>query len=669
MNSTGKHRLLKRSAAVSLCVAAAFACSPPSDEPDGGGQTDAFQEKMEKLAGLEKQIVEALDNGCWFHPDGLTSGLHARIVPFRDNGFKTHAFSMTVPYDLMICQDAGVYGQPAVNGDGSTWKVNNVETGIPVSAQTGLSSLVPVCAWYDPSAFSVVLNNGRILHFPSGPARLFDTFNLMPRYNPALDRPADRTSNVRGDVVTFSMSSEISGSTFVPSFDITCRSITVDGRTQVSGETPQDFSKDVLYKVELYNGAVYPVTVRLRKIPPFPVVHITTEGGARIVSKEDYVNGTVTFEDRGGVYSDVKELTAPMRIRGRGQTTWNMPKKPYRIKLDEKSKVFGVASSKDWVLLANYADKTLLRNVVAMKLSEIVGMSWTPAMYPVNVFLNGTPLGMYTFSEHKKIARHRVDITPVTPGDNSGEALTGGYYLEIEQNDAVAYDWTASYQVPLVFKEPEREELTHEQRVYVRNYFKDFEAALDSDSFTDPETGYRAFIDVDSFIADYLVQEITKNIDGNLRKSTFLTKERNRKLKMYHVWDFDLALGNCNYLNVEFTATNGPEGWFVKTQGRTDQGRGKSWYKRMFEDPAFVAEVKAKWNEIKPRLDGIPDFIEEEYESVKEQADANFVIWPILNTYVWPNLYAAGTYRQHVDFMKNYYVQRIAWLDRNINAL
>lgn len=151
----------------------------------------------------------------------------------------------------------------------------------------------------------------------------------------------------------------------------------------------------------------YTVKMSFPVKPSLPVIKIETKNGAQILDKKNYINGKITISDPDALYWDVPELVLEMTengIRGRGNTTWDMPKKPYKIKLDKKVSIFNLPADKEWVLLANYSDKTLLCNVAAMKLSKIVGMKWTPAMLPVEVYLNNDYLGCYTFSEHKKVA-------------------------------------------------------------------------------------------------------------------------------------------------------------------------------------------------------------------------------------------------------------------------
>ena len=124
-----------------------------------------------------------------------------------------------------------------------------------------------------------------------------------------------------------------------------------------------------------------------RRKQNIPVVKITTDGGKGIYDKENYVKGSITISDPEKLYSDVETFTGRMGIRGRGNSTWSFPKKPWKVKLDEKAELLGMPADKEWALLANYADRTLVRNITAMKLSEICGFSWTPRMRSVEVYL------------------------------------------------------------------------------------------------------------------------------------------------------------------------------------------------------------------------------------------------------------------------------------------
>ena len=378
-----------------------------------------------------------------------------------------------------------------------------------------------------------------------------------------------------------------------------------------------------------------------------PTVHISTEGGKPIDSKEDYVKASFRFEDPTRFYSDEETVEVTGKIRGRGNSTWGMPKKPYRIKLDEKVDLFGSPGDKDWILLANYSDKTLLRNIVAMEISRICGMAWTPRMLSVDVYLNQEYIGVYTFCDHKEVAKDRVNIEVATETD-----LEGGYYLELEEAMDEPVCFKTVWDTPVMFHEPEYP--TEAQQKYVKEWFNGFERALERVQ-GEHDDAYRSYIDVPSFINYYMIQEITKNPDGNVRKSTYLTKEKGKPLEMYHVWDFDITLGNCDYTNFEK-----PEGW---------QMRYVKWYNQMFFDPAFKKAVVDRWNELYPTLlTQVTAFLDRQHTLMAGAESRNFDRWQILGVKVWPNYYYFPTYEEEYAFLKEFYEARLAWLNDRINA-
>ena len=335
------------------------------------------------------------------------------------------------------------------------------------------------------------------------------------------------------------------------------------------------------------------------------------------------------------------------KIRGRGNSTWGMPKKPYRIKLDEKVDLFGSPGDKDWILLANYSDKTLLRNIVAMEISRICGMAWTPRMLSVDVYLNQEYIGVYTFCDHKEVAKDRVNIEVATETD-----LEGGYYLELEEAMDEPVCFKTVWDTPVMFHEPEYP--TEAQQKYVKEWFNGFERALERVQ-GEHDDAYRSYIDVPSFINYYIIQEITKNPDGNVRKSTYLTKEKGKPLEMYHVWDFDITLGNCDYTNFEK-----PEGW---------QMRYVKWYNQMFFDPAFKKAVVDRWNELYPTLlTQVTAFLDRQHTLMAGAESRNFDRWQILGVKVWPNYYYFPTYEEEYAFLKEFYEARLAWLNERINS-
>ena len=218
--------------------------------------------------------------------------------------------------------------------------------------------------------------------------------------------------------------------------------------------------------------------------------------------------------------------------------------------------------------------------------------------------------------------------------------------------------WTTDHGAPVMFSEPS--EPTAEQITYAKKYFKDFETALWNKDF---KTVYE-MIDKESFVNNFIIQELTKNVDGNLRKSTFITLEKGGKLEMYHVWDFDITMGNCDYYG---DGKQPWEGWWIKDNGAL--GRNHGWYYRLFMDPEFVKAVKLRWNEVYPQLETIPDYIKVQKAVLKDAPARNFNKWKILNSYVWPNYKVTGSYDAEVEWLLECYTKRLKWLNTQINAL
>lgn len=557
----------------------------------------------------------------------------------------------------------------SVTLENGQWYVDGVATGIRHTPSLTLEESLPVYSWFTQYLLCIQASNGETMRFYPDESEPLVSFSIKKRNNPEIARDID--FKIDGNNVRTYLNLGSSSAVLIPTFIIKADYVTVNGERQVSSSTPQDFSSGLVYCVHKHNGETVEYSVSIDWKESLPSVVIETQNHSPIISKTEYVPGTVTFKDPFRIYSETVSVEYGMQIKGRGNSSWNISdKKPYRIKLDEKGEVFGMHKDKDFVLLANYSDKSLLRNHVAMELSRICEMKWTPAILSVDVTLNGRYRGVYDLAEQREVNGHKVDIELVTPEDNSGEAVTGGYYLEIESKQDGLVNFYTSKGIPIIFNDPE--DPTPAQISYVKDYIAGFEAALYSADFADPQRGYAAYIDVDSFINYFIIAELSKNIDGTLAKSTFMTKERNGKLAISNVWDFDLAFGNCNYISESFPgATNSPEGWLVRDYVITDYLKGPSdgWYGRLFKDPGFTSRLKQRWNTLKPQLDSIPDYIDRCVEGLYGSQDRNFETFPILGVQVWPNCAVFGTYEQEVLYLKSFYSQRLKWMDEAVNAL
>ncbi len=378
------------------------------------------------------------------------------------------------------------------------------------------------------------------------------------------------------------------------------------------------------------------------------VLRIVTEGFAPVVSKEQYLHASLALLEPGGATPLMETGT---RIRGRGNSTWEMAKKPYRLNFDSASSVLGMPSERDWNLLADYADKSLLRNAMALCLGQRMDMPHTPQYRPVELTLNDTYLGVYLITERIEVGENRVPVTELGAGDDDPEAITGGYLLEIDGRlgeDHWFRSWV--YDIPITIQSPNAP--TEAQLAYISGYFNAMEEAM-----LTPEMNYADYLDVESLVDYYLVNELLRNVDA-FRYSGFMYKERGGKLTFGPIWDFDLAADNAlEYVGARI------EGWYLKDS--------HPWLARFFEDPRFVRHVQARWAFLKAQLPYLQSYIDAmagHYSSSGAQ-QRNFAAWPVLHTVVPPARLALGSHEAEVGYLKTWLASRAAWMDEAIHTL
>ena len=497
---------------------------------------------------------------------------------------------------------------------------------------------------------------------------IIENFSFQPEYNSGLDE--EITAKIRGTEINITVPYKVSLEELIATFTFYGAKLEISNIEQISNVTKNNFTETLIYRVTAENGEVKEYTVTVTKNPPrIPRLYINTEGNFEFKDqdKENYINSTIRIEDLDNYYTTETEFISEGEIKGRGNSTWwGVPKKPYRIKLNEKSRVLGMSNDRNWALLANYFDKTLLRNITAFEISRIAEMRWTPKSISVDYYMNGTYRGVYTLTEHVRVSDERLDFDLVSPDDNSGEAVTGDYLLELDFHYDEPYKFkTDMRQLPIMFKDPD--EPTGSQFNYVIDFFNTAESVLYSDNFTDPIDGYRKYIDVESFINYYIVHEISKNVDGNFRGSCHMALRKNGKIELPMVWDFDIAFGNADHITWEQGASSTEwDGWYIKTQS--------PWFDQLFKDPAFVAELKDRWNELKPELDEVPNFIRSHAKDLNEAQARNFspkpqgAGWSITEN-LWNTNNIRGSYQNELNYLTYFVEKRIQWLDLNINNL
>ncbi len=386
-----------------------------------------------------------------------------------------------------------------------------------------------------------------------------------------------------------------------------------------------------------------------------PVVVIETEDNAEIESREEYISATMSVESD---FSDGLPSTdkAKIEIKGRGNSTWYWSdKKPYKVKYPADTSVLGLAAGKEWVLLANYNDKSLIRNYVALESAKILdNMDCTATQYPVDVYLNGEYIGVYSLGEQIEAGEGRVSI------HSDATSVDTGFFMEI--GGTFEYDSASSFSTRYMqyveILEPSGSSLTDKHKSYIVNYMDMADDAVRS------LREYEDYIDVDSLIDWLILTEVSFNSDGAMRRSVFFKKDHEGKIEMGPVWDFDIAYGNSN------TDFDNYEAWCCLA---TDYGYvSENWICHLMRDEAFVQRLTDRWNEVKDELREVSLAAIDYGESIaSHSAKANFKRWDILNTQVaiqpcWMVEY--NTYEMQLDYLRDFINNRMDWIDSQLNA-
>jgi hypothetical protein len=371
------------------------------------------------------------------------------------------------------------------------------------------------------------------------------------------------------------------------------------------------------------------------------VCYIFTDGGLEIESRDDYLPGYADIFG-GRLYED---NSGDMKIRGRGHSTWGLhPKKPYQLKFNDKTEVLGMPADKKWIFLAEHSDKTLIRNKLAFEMGYLSNLDWTPQSVYSEVFVNNDYRGTYNITQKVEEGKHRVNIGST------------GYLLEIDVADHIDPDdiYFNSSKFLIQIKEPETT-FNSEEFNYIKNYIIEFEQVLYSEDFTNPENGYQKYVDVESVVDWYLINEIAKNQDARSYSSIYLNLIPGQKLKMGPIWDFDLGFGNVNYSECQY-----PTNFWVKYH---------EWINRMFEDPIFVSRVKERFDYFKNNEDYLLDFIDKSASDLKLAQNKNDERWNVFGNWIWPNAVVFDTHQEEVDYLKNWLIQRMDWLDNQYKSM
>lgn len=389
-----------------------------------------------------------------------------------------------------------------------------------------------------------------------------------------------------------------------------------------------------------------------------PTIYIETFDGYGITSKDVYKYCRLHYVDEAGQVTSYDSVS----IRGRGNSTWNMSKKPYKIKFLDKEKFLGkgYAKAKKWTLLANAGDKTMMRNAVTFAMGEFTSLKFNPATKFVDMVLNNSYIGTYQISDQIDVRAHRVDITEQNYPLGTDDNITGGYLLEVDGFRDGNYFITSNYSAPVRIHYPEEEEIVERQTIFIKNQVDAFERALLGTSFTDSLKGYRAYVDTLSLIDWYLCTEVSANIDGFY--STYFYKDQNNSRFYWGpLWDYDIAYNNDYRVSREKGLSSSVNSLMVDIA----YSGSREWVRRMWDDPWFQKRVYHRFKEL---LDaGLVSYMHQKVDSMQnllsQSQQLNYQRWGI-NTRMYHETVLYSSYEQYVTDLKDFITEHCAFLEQ-----
>jgi hypothetical protein len=377
---------------------------------------------------------------------------------------------------------------------------------------------------------------------------------------------------------------------------------------------------------------------------------------------------------RNNVTDPYNHYDGKIGIEYRGSTSQSFPKKPFRIETTDAEgennnvSLFGMPSENDWVLHNPYSDKSLIRNVLAYKISNDIGR-YASKTQLCELVLNGEYQGVYVFMEKIKRDKNRVDIARLDLDDVAGDSLTGGYIIKVDKHDGEQVDGWNGDNVFYQYHYPAPDDILPEQKTYIRNFMIRFEHVMGTSNFDSPTIGYAKYIDMETLVDHFIINEVTRNIDA-YRLSAYMYKDRDDNdplLKFGPVWDFNLSFGNADYFD-GWKA----DGWnldhlIVKT---AHEFTPPFWWGIIRDTDDFKGRVYRRWMELRQgalRTDGLVNYISSLADTLHEAQIRNFNKWPVLGEDVWPNWFVANTYEEEIEFMQDWLTNRLNWMDDAID--
>lgn len=402
-----------------------------------------------------------------------------------------------------------------------------------------------------------------------------------------------------------------------------------------------------------------PVDPDTFQMTSLPAVYINTRG-QRISEGDAYTEIDITFLSPDGSYTQ-EDLVAGIRLRGNASR--NFAKKSYKIKLNEKKNLYGLAQGKEkkWVLIANHCDQSLLRNYAALTLhNELLGSSWAPGCMSVELFIDGHYKGVYMLAEQIEVSKDRININ-----DKDTDALDIGYLMEFSSYKEGPYFTINGCPYSIKSDLSEDESLRQEQLAFIKDYLLECRQAL----ITGDEEKASELIDLDSLVTAYLVEEFSKNQDSQW-DSFYYYKDAGGKLTVGPLWDFDLAFGN-DQRATSGTSNSYKELYVANGRGSVNGDGDKTIFIVAMQNEWFRKRVRDAWNENLTAFSQLSVKTLQYAQSAQECYERNFVRWRIFGQRINQEpseIMRLTTYNEHLYYLTGWMNNRYNWLNNTFNS-
>jgi len=417
-----------------------------------------------------------------------------------------------------------------------------------------------------------------------------------------------------------------------------------------------------------------------------PVVYIDTDDGTDIQVKTNYEGAVLRIQ---GNDEFKEQYNGRTEIKGRGNSSWGFPKKPYKLKLDKKTNVFGYGKNKHWVLLSNWIDECYQRNVIAGDLADAVDVLRMNMQF-VDVIFNGEFRGNYLLGEHIRVDSNRVnvfdwsdtieseghvetDLSWMDTEEGDGLDFSGGYIYELSSEYDNESKFTTGYGLRVMIDTPEFAQTSTRMFGTMQKFWADFESAYCSKKgYGTNGQHYAEMADIESMAGYWLVLETMGNNDASY-KSRFAYKDRGKKLKFGPVWDFDWGCGSA-------AVGTWAEGWKVSKIGdQTNTVQGvkvilrPNFYREWLDDPYFcLTAYEIYWNKVRPfmmnEVLGDDGLIATRHNYLAESAAADRVRWAD-ESYFAKQKWTRRWFEEDTKKFTTYLTERMAWLDKQFASV